>query len=156
MSTTDTTEPTTTTTTEQQIRRLIGDRVSAMKAADVAASVARLAPEAVRFGLAPPLVVRGPEVRDLNGLQAWLDTFDGAPDYEVRDLEVTVGGDVAFCHSLNRLTATPQGATESFTLWLRATVGLRRIDGQWKVVHEHESTPFYMDGSFRACVDLEP
>lgn len=155
MSGTDTKERDT-TTDEQQIRRLISDRVNAMKSADVAASVARLATEAVRFGLAPPLVVRGPEVRDMNGLQAWFDTFDGAPDYEVRDLEVAVGGDVAFCHSLNRLTATPKGQPEPFTLWLRATIGLRRIDERWEVVHEHESTPFYMDGSFRACVDLEP
>ncbi len=42
---------------------------------------------------------------------------------------MTVGENVAFCHSLNRLTATPLGAPESFTLWSRATVGLRRIDG---------------------------
>ena len=26
--------------------------------------------------------------------------------------------------------------------WMRATVGYRRIDGKWKVVHEHVSVPF--------------
>ena len=24
------------------------------------------------------------------------------------------------------------------------------------IVHEHESVPFYMDGSFRAAIDLKP
>lgn len=39
-------------------------------------------------------------------------------------------------------------------LWVRVTAGLRKIKGRWIVVHEHVSTPFYMDGSLRAAVDL--
>jgi ketosteroid isomerase-like protein len=39
---------------------------------------------------------------------------------------------------------------------VRATVGLRRIGGRWQVTHEHSSVPFYMDGSYRAAVDLQP
>ena len=27
---------------------------------------------------------------------------------------------------------------------------------QWKIMHEHSSVPFYMDGSFKAAVDLKP
>jgi PhnB protein len=30
------------------------------------------------------------------------------------------------------------------------------VRGAWKIVHEHSSTPFYMDGSYRAAVDLKP
>jgi ketosteroid isomerase-like protein len=45
---------------------------------------------------------------------------------------------------------------ESFSLWYRVTLGLRKIDGRWLVTHEHESVPFEMDGSFRASVDLLP
>ena len=61
---------------------------------------------------------------------------------EVRDLTVTVGGDVAFCHSLDRLSATPHGAPEGFELWFRATICLRKIEGTWLITHEHNSTPF--------------
>jgi ketosteroid isomerase-like protein len=28
--------------------------------------------------------------------------------------------------------------------------------GAWQIVHEHISTPFYMDGSLKAAVDLTP
>jgi ketosteroid isomerase-like protein len=80
----------------------------------------------------------------------------GPLDYEIRDLTVTAGEDVAFCHSLNRLSATPQGAPEKFDLWFRATVCLRKMDCTWRIIHEHTSTPFYMDGSFKAAVDLRP
>ena len=41
-------------------------------------------------------------------------------------------------------------------VWFRHTIGLRKIDGRWKIVHSHESVPFYMDGSDKAAVDLKP
>ena len=44
----------------------------------------------------------------------------------------------------------------SFDMWNRATIGFRRIDGRWLITHLHSSVPFYMDGSFRAAVDLKP
>jgi ketosteroid isomerase-like protein len=33
---------------------------------------------------------------------------------------------------------------------------LRKTNGQWRIVHDHSSVPFYMDGSYRAAVDLKP
>ncbi|HEX4764804.1 MAG TPA: nuclear transport factor 2 family protein [Lichenihabitans sp.] len=45
---------------------------------------------------------------------------------------------------------------ETPLLWARQTIGLERRDGRWTIVHEHTSTPFYMDGSLRAAVDLVP
>ena len=45
---------------------------------------------------------------------------------------------------------------EKADLWVRVTVGLRRIDGAWKITHQHTSVPFLMDGSFKAAVDLKP
>jgi ketosteroid isomerase-like protein len=141
---------------EAQIRQLLAGQETAMQARDAEWLVARYAPDAVQFGLAPPLAHTGPELLDPDGLRTWFAGFDGPVDYEIRDLAVTVGGDVAYAHSLNRLSATPQGSPEGFDLWFRATACLRRIDDTWLITHEHTSTPFYMDGSFRACVDLKP
>jgi ketosteroid isomerase-like protein len=144
------------TTDEAQIRTLIDEQVAAMRGGDADWLVARYTPDPVTYDLAPPLRHTGADVRDPRGLRAWFATFDGPVDYEVRDLAVTVGGDVAFCHSLNRLSATPRGMTEPFDLWFRSTVCLRKQDGSWRVAHEHTSTPFYMDGSFLAATDLLP
>jgi ketosteroid isomerase-like protein len=52
--------------------------------------------------------------------------------------------------------AKPLGTPDKFDLWTRVTVGLRKVDGSWRITHEHTSTPFYMDGSFKAAVDLKP
>jgi ketosteroid isomerase-like protein len=141
---------------ETQIRRLMAERETAMRARDAVRVVARYAPEIVQFSLAPPLQHTGPEVLDPDGVRRWFSGFEGPIEYEIRDLTVACGGDVAFCHSLNRLSAKPNGQPEKFDLWFRATVGLRKIDGKWRVVHEHDSTPFYMDGSFGAATDLKP
>ena len=118
--------------------------------------VAQLAADAVSFDLAPPLMHSGPELLDPDTVRSWFAGFEGPLGYDTTDLTVTVGGDVAFCSSLNRLSATPVGTTDHFELWFRSTTGLRKIDGRWLVTHEHTSTPFYMDGSFRAATDLEP
>jgi ketosteroid isomerase-like protein len=147
---------TVTTHDEALIREVLAGQEQAMRARDVAALVARFTPDAVTFSLAPPLRQPAGQARDADALRAWFAGFDGPLDYEIRDLEVTVGGDVAFCHSLNRLSATPRGMTDRFDLWFRSTVCLRKVAGVWLVAHEHMSTPFHMDGSMRAAVELRP
>lgn len=141
---------------ETAIRDLVARRVSAMLAGDPHGLVEVLSEDVVGFTLAPPLARAAADMTDVDGMRAWLATFDGPVDYEVRDLDVTVGGDVAFCHSVNRLSATPMGGSEPFTLWFRQTLGLRKVGGEWRVAHQHDSTPFLMDGSFLAAVDLKP
>jgi uncharacterized protein (TIGR02246 family) len=137
-----------------QIRNLIAEKAAAMRAGDVETLIGLYTPDVTKFDLAPPLV--NPAPRGTTALRTWFDTFDGPVDYEVRDLTVTAGEDVAYCHSVNRLSATPLGASQPFDLWFRVTICLRKLDGAWRITHEHQSTPFYMDGSMRAALDLKP
>jgi ketosteroid isomerase-like protein len=138
-----------------EIRELVLQRAAAVAAKDAPAMVAHHAPALVSYNLAPPL--RQPSAgQDVGPVEKWLATFQGPMNMEVRDLAVTQDGSVAFCTSLNCLTATPVGQTASFSLWFRVTLGLRKIEGRWLIVHEHESVPFEMDGSFAAAVGLQP
>ena len=116
--------------------------------------MSHFAADIVTFDLAPPLQSTGADALR-QSLEAWFPTFRGPVGYEVHDLSITTGDDVAFCRSLNRISVTRTDG-EEIDVWVRATVGLRRIDGRWQVTHEHSSVPFYMDGSYRAAVDLEP
>jgi uncharacterized protein (TIGR02246 family) len=139
---------------ETQIRRLVEGWAEALRAKDVDRVVSHYAADIVSFDLAPPLQHVGTDALR-KGLAAWFPTFRGAVGYEIGDLSITTGGDVAFCRSLSRISGTRTDGEET-DVWVRATVGLRRIDGTWKVTHEHASVPFYMDGSYKAAVDLEP
>ena len=137
---------------EAQIRTVIDERTKALRAKDAAGVVRHRAPDFVQFDLAPPLIAAA---ADAKGLEAWFATWRGSLGYEVHNLNVTAGDDTAFCHSLNRMSGTNtdgQGAA----LWFRQTLCFRRIGGEWRITHEHESVPFYMDGSFKAAVDLTP
>lgn len=68
---------------EAQIRQLMTEQETAMRARDAERLVSRYAPEIVQFDLAPPLRHAGPEVRDPNGLRSWFATFDGPIEYEI-------------------------------------------------------------------------
>ncbi len=117
------------------------------------AAMAPYASDAMIFDLAPPLV--SAMGTDAAKLQAWFDGWEGPVDRLTRDLAITVEGDLAFCHALFRTSAITKSG-ENALFWTRVTLCLRRIGGNWRIVHEHESVPFHMDGSFRAAVDLEP
>lgn len=41
-------------------------------------------------------------------------------------------------------------------LWFRSTMCLQKTGGAWRIAHEHNSTPFHMDGSYKAALDLDP
>ena len=139
----------------EEIREVLEARRAALQAGDVKAMLAYYAPEVVEYTLAPPLQ-QTTDAHDPEPVERWLGTFETPPKREITNLKITAGTDVAFATSLDSMTATPKGQTESFTLWYRSTIGLQKIDGKWLVTHEHDSVPFEMDGSFRASVGLQP
>jgi ketosteroid isomerase-like protein len=108
------------------------------------------APGARIFDLAPPLA----HGLDRKGLADWLAGWDGPVEQSVSDLEVEVGGDLAVCHGLVHIQTTRGGEVAAW--WMRATYALARDDRGWRIIHEHTSVPFHMDGSYRAAIDLQP
>jgi ketosteroid isomerase-like protein len=65
-----------------------------------------------------------------------------------------VGDDVAFGHSLNRISGTLQNGNSS-DYWVRWTACFRKIDGNWLIVHDQVSVPLDVQ-SGRALRNLEP
>jgi ketosteroid isomerase-like protein len=138
---------------EARIRELLDAWVKALRSRDADAIVSRQAPDVVSFDVVNPLQYVGSgETR--RRAEEWLSSFLGPIGLEIRDLSVTVGDDVAFAHSLNRVSGT-MAHGQAIGMWLRSTVCFRKIDGQWTVTHQHSSVPF--DGeSGRASLDLKP
>jgi PhnB protein len=137
-----------------RIRALVDDWAEALRSKDAKAVVSHHSPDFDHFALAPPLRA-DLSADDLHGLEAWFASWDGPLEYEFRDLRIAVGEHVAFSRSLNRMAGVNSDG-ERTELWFRQTLGFGKIGGEWKIVHEHESVPFYMDGGARAAVDLEP
>jgi ketosteroid isomerase-like protein len=128
---------------EIAIRALIDAFVAAIRARDIGGVMQVFAPEIVSFDLGPPLQHGGEDFE--RRWQALFDTHSGPVDYEVSALSLTIGGDIAFSHSLNR----------NGQRWVRWTACYRRIDGWWRIIHEHVSVPADVrEGT--AVLDLKP
>jgi len=85
----------------------------------------------------------------------WLCQFeDGSIGYELRDLSVTASDEVAFCHSLNHVSATTT-AGQTLDMWWRGTMGFRKVGGRWLITHEHSSAPFDTETGM-ASLGLKP
>jgi uncharacterized protein (TIGR02246 family) len=137
-----------------KIRHLINGWAKALRAKDVDKVMLHYAPDILLFDIAPPLQYKGAEAYRKNW-EEWFASWRGPIGYEIRGLSVTVGDGVAFSHSLNRIYGARTNG-EKTDVWVRVTACRRKINGKWLITHEHVSVPFYMDGSYKAAVDLKP
>jgi ketosteroid isomerase-like protein len=138
---------------EAEIRQRIDKLVEAIRGADLEGLKPLFAPEMVSFDVGPPLQHVGVAAKLKNWIEAFT-TFQHPLGYEVRDLTITVSGELAFAHSLNRLSGTLKNGIRGGG-WVRATYCFRKIDGSWMIAHDHVSVPLDPE-SGRALVNLEP
>src|SRR5262249_7064516 len=101
---------------EIEIKRVIEGYVEAFRAKDLDGIMSMYAPEVVTFDVVPPLQYRGADAMR----KRWKEAFSSLPGpigYEIADLSITVGEDMAFTHSFNRTSATlPTG--QQIGVWL--------------------------------------
>lgn len=140
-------------TNEAQIRAIIYERVEGVDNKDVNALIVNHAPDVKEFDLLDTLHYEGIE-KVKERAEKWLSAYQTKIGYEVRDLEITSGETVAFCKYLYRVTGTLKTGGE-VVMWVRATVCFQKFDGEWKIVHEHQSVPFDAETG-KALLDLEP
>ncbi len=138
---------------ETAIRQRIDTLVDAIRAMDLDSVMSLYAPDIVSFDVEPPLQHVGAEAKRKN----WTNVFSmyARPlDYEVRDLAIVVGDDVAFGHGFIRMSGTLKTGNKT-ERWLRSTTCFRKIAGNWLIAHDQVSVPLDLD-SGRALLNLEP
>ncbi|GGK03568.1 hypothetical protein GCM10010123_36860 [Pilimelia anulata] len=123
---------------EVVIRGLIERWVRAVHAGDLDAVLADHADDIVMFDVPPPQ----DGVRGLAAYRATWPPFlswqEGGARFDLVELDVTAGADVAFARALLRC-GTPTELRDHPDRRLRLTVGLRKRGGRWVVTHEHHS-----------------
>jgi uncharacterized protein (TIGR02246 family) len=128
------------TDNEAQIRALIEGWAKAVREGDLDRVVADHSDDIVMFDVPPPN-------DGVRGIDAYRETWppfftwlrQGA-SFDIVSLEVIAGDDVAFAHALLRC-GTQEELQRDPDNRLRLTVGLRKEQGRWAVVHEHHSFP---------------
>ncbi|HEV8560588.1 MAG TPA: nuclear transport factor 2 family protein [Actinophytocola sp.] len=138
---------------EAEIRRQIDGIVDGIGAKDLDALRRIYATDVVSFDVEPPLQHVGVEAKMENWIRAF--TFFQEVGYEVRDLTVTVGDEVAFGHCFGRLSGTLGNGTATPGMWVRGTFCFKKIDGTWLIVHDQASVPFDI-ATGKGVTNLEP
>jgi ketosteroid isomerase-like protein len=138
---------------EAGIRQQIDGIVNGIGAKDLDALRQIYAPDVVSFDVEPPLQHVGVEAKLANWRRVF--TLFEKVSYEVRDLTLAVGDEVAFGHCFGRLSGTLANGTATAGMWVRGTLCFRKIDGAWLIVHDQASVPFDI-ATGKGVTDLEP
>jgi len=125
---------------EKEIRELIERWATAVHAGDLDAVLADHTGDIIMFDVPPPQ-------EGVRGIQAYRDTWPGffewqaqGATFEIVELDITAGEDVAFAWALLRCGTAEENAAHPDHR-LRLTIGLRKENGRWVVTHEHHSFP---------------
>lgn len=140
---------------ETEIRNLLTRWEQAFRAKDVDGVMSAYAPGEVlvAFDIVPPLAKRGSDAYRRN-YEEFFEMFSGPLEVELRDLRIIASEDVAFLHCFDRMSGTLVDG-QRFDLWLRVTSGLQKINGEWRIVHDHVSVPTYFETGM-AALDQAP
>jgi uncharacterized protein (TIGR02246 family) len=119
-------------TDEEQVRDLITAWETAVQQQDMAAVLARHAPDILMFDVPEPIQAKGmAEYQETWELFFRYNT-PGVASFHLRELEVIASDTVAAAHAL--LDAGDDKC--------RLTIVLQKFDGDWMIVHEHHSSPW--------------
>jgi uncharacterized protein (TIGR02246 family) len=125
-------------TDETELRALIARWSKAVRDQDIAGIRADHDSDVLMFDVPPPFLSRG-----LDAYMATWETFfawQAKPvQFDLHDIAITAGNDVAFATALGRCCDLSSG--ERVDLEFRLTMGFRKLDGQWRILHEHHSIP---------------
>jgi ketosteroid isomerase-like protein len=125
---------------ETDFRTIIESRAKAVHSGALDAMVVDLAEDVVSYDVTDPLRRDG-KAPSRKRAAKWLAAYDGPVRWENRDVQITADGDVAFSHSLSRVTGTLKAGT-AIDMWFLTTLDFRRTSGRWLITHEHGSVPF--------------
>ena len=128
-------------TEETRIKALLETWADAVRRHDVPAILACHEPDMVMFDLPPPLQCKGIEAYE----RTW-DLFfryhTPGTAFDIQELAVTAGQDVAFAVAIMRCGPnSSSNPADKDGFLFRLTVGLRKVDGDWRIAHEHHSVP---------------
>jgi uncharacterized protein (TIGR02246 family) len=124
---------------EAEIRDLIENWARAVRSKNLDGILADHSPEMLMFDVPPPAQSKGIEAYKKTW-DVFFSWFQDSGIFNIEEMQVTAGNDVAFVTALMRCGGT-EASGEKVELQFRLTIGLCKIGGRWTIMHEHHSIP---------------
>ena len=140
-------------TNKEQIQQIIRQQEQAIRNKDIETSMIPYSSDILAFDLVNSLQKVGIDACR-ERLHTWLAQFPGPISYEIENIAITAGEDIAYSHSIHHINGAFSSGDVINMRW-RATVCYQKKDGQWLITHEHGSVPFDPE-SGQALLDLKP
>ncbi len=125
-------------TNETLIRQLVENWAQAVRDRDINVILAHHSNDLVMFDV--------PEPFQSIGIDAYRNTWDMFFKYsepgvfDIQQLKIVADENVAFCIATMKCSDSSAGAGY-VPLDFRLTIGLKKINSQWVIIHEHHSIP---------------
>lgn len=127
--------------TESEVRTVLEAWAAATRQSRMDDILKNHAEDLIVFDVLPPMKFESADSYR-RSWDEWQPETQGEAIFNLEDLSVTAGDEVAFAHSFIRCGGTmPDGRV--FEDLVRATFCLRKVDGVWVVYHQHVSKPFH-------------
>jgi ketosteroid isomerase-like protein len=123
----------------QQIRALIDRWAEAVRREDLAAIRDDHDANILMFDVPPPFQSRGIDAY-MATWQLFFANVEKPVTFNFDDIEVTAGAEVAFATAKGRCVDIDRAGKRE-PLEFRLTIGLKKINAKWRVMHEHHSLP---------------
>ena len=124
---------------EIAIRNLVENWANAVRKKDLIGILRHHSPSMLMFDVPPPLQLKGIAAYE----KSWDLFFSWSHEpvvFDIGEMSITAGNDVAFVTAVMRCAGTEANGKD-IDLDFRLTIGLRKINDQWIVMHEHHSIP---------------
>jgi uncharacterized protein (TIGR02246 family) len=126
-------------TNENAVRDLLERWAAAVRAKNMSEVLANHSPDFRMFDVPPPFESRGLTAYE----ETWRLFYSSQPDpvaFDIKWLEVVAGDEVTFAFA-HMQCVEPTEKVQRTPLDFRLTVGLRKVDDRWVIMHEHHSVP---------------
>ena len=124
---------------EREIRALIERWSQAVRDQNMDGIRADHDPDILLFDVPLPLLSRGLDAY-MASWEAFLSSSEKPIVFDFQDIEISAGSDVAFATAVGRCVNIDSSGNRE-PLVFRLTMGLRKVDARWRVMHEHHSLP---------------
>ena len=126
-------------TDESAVRNLLERWAAAVRAKNMPEILRNHSQDFLMFDVPAPFESRGLAAYETT----WKLFYSSQPEpvaFDIKWMEVVAGDDVAFAFA-HMQCVDPTERARREPLDFRLTVGLRKLEGRWAIVHEHHSVP---------------